>query len=32
MECQIDALKKEIAMLRKSVEINLPDADKIVKL
>lgn len=32
MDCQIDALKKEIAMLRKSITMNQPDTDKIVKL
>lgn len=32
MDCQIDALKREIVMLRKSITMNQPDADKIVKL
>jgi hypothetical protein len=32
MDCQIDLLKKEIAVLRKSVSINQPDADTLIKL
>jgi hypothetical protein len=32
MDCQIDALKKETIMLRKSITMDRPDADKIIKL
>lgn len=32
MDCQIDLLKKELTVLRKSVAVNQPNADNIVKL